>query len=57
MRERKRRKLIRIESSTQLFITSFMVGKEKPKIKLEPAYEDEEKKIKLEFEDKEKNTD
>ena len=57
MRERKRRKSIRAEPSTQLFITSFMVEKEKPKIKLEPAYEDEEKKIKLEFEDKEKNTD
>ena len=56
MRERKRRKVIKAEPSTQLFITNFMLEEKHPKIKLEPIKE-ETRKIKLEFEDKEKNTD
>lgn len=53
MSKRKRKSMAMSEPSTQLSITEFMTAEKNklPEIKLEPV----EKKIKLEFEDEEKD--
>ena len=52
MSKRKRKEMAMSEPSRQRFITEFMTEKKKfPEIKLEPV----EKKIRLEFEDKEED--